>query len=171
MLSIYVGKAGGIGPAREIAEFAESAGLACTIGSNLEMGIGSAAMIHLALATRGITADTYACDIIGPLFYEDDVLGRAAAAETRRGAGRRKDRGWASSSTTRKSSGTASGETARRVHPSTRSIRSSCGPSHRARRHALAKSTQSYFQSPGMRANRQQCVGTPSGPRRTTPRL
>ena len=74
VFSIYVGKAGGIAPAREIARFAESAGLACTIGSNLEMGIGSAAMIHLAIATRGITAETYACDIIGPLYYEDDVL-------------------------------------------------------------------------------------------------
>jgi muconate cycloisomerase len=74
VFSIYVGKAGGIGPAREIAAFAESAGLACTIGSNLEMGIGSAAMIHLGIATRGITAETYFCDIIGPLFYEDDVI-------------------------------------------------------------------------------------------------
>ena len=74
VLSIYVGKAGGIAPAREIADFAASAGLSCTIGSNLEMGIGSAAMIHLAVATRGITAEAYACDIIGPFYYEDDVL-------------------------------------------------------------------------------------------------
>jgi L-alanine-DL-glutamate epimerase-like enolase superfamily enzyme len=44
----------GIGAAREIANFAELAGLSCTIGSNLEMGVGSAAMIHLAIATRGI---------------------------------------------------------------------------------------------------------------------
>jgi muconate cycloisomerase len=74
-LSIYVGKAGGIGPAREIARFAGSVGLSCTIGSNLELGIGSAAMTHLALASSGVTAETYACDIIGPLFYEDDILG------------------------------------------------------------------------------------------------
>ncbi len=74
VFSIYVGKAGGIGPAREIADFAQSTGLSCTIGSNLEMGIGSAAMIHLAIATRGVTAETYACDIIGPLYYEDDVI-------------------------------------------------------------------------------------------------
>lgn len=74
VFSIYVGKAGGIGPAREIAAFAQSAGLTCTIGSNLEMGVGSAAMIHLALATRGVDADRFPCDIIGPLFYEDDVL-------------------------------------------------------------------------------------------------
>jgi L-alanine-DL-glutamate epimerase-like enolase superfamily enzyme len=73
VFSIYVGKAGGIGPARAIAEFAQSVGIKCTIGSNLELGVGSAAMIHLALSA-GIDADTYPCDIIGPLFYEDDVL-------------------------------------------------------------------------------------------------
>ncbi|MDB6125920.1 MAG: Mandelate racemase/muconate lactonizing protein [Pedosphaera sp.] len=74
VFSIYVGKAGGIGPARKIAEFAESTGLKCTVGSNLELGVGSAAMIHLATATRGIDAETYPCDIIGPMFYEDDML-------------------------------------------------------------------------------------------------
>jgi muconate cycloisomerase len=74
VFSIYVGKAGGIGPAREIAAFAQAAGIACTIGSNLELGVGSAAMIHLALSAPGIDADAYPCDIIGPMFYEDDVL-------------------------------------------------------------------------------------------------
>jgi muconate cycloisomerase len=89
VLSIYVGKAGGIGPARRIAEFALSAGLKCTLGSNLELGVGSAAMTHLALATRSITAEEFPCDIIGPFFYEDDIVreplpivpGRAAANE------------------------------------------------------------------------------------------
>jgi muconate cycloisomerase len=74
VFSIYVGKAGGLLPAREIAEFALSAGLKCTIGSNLELGVGSAAMIHFALATPGVDADCYPCDIIGPMFYEDDIL-------------------------------------------------------------------------------------------------
>jgi muconate cycloisomerase len=74
VFSIYIGKAGGIGPALKIAEFAHSVGLSCTIGSNLELGVGSAAMIHLALSAPAIDADTYPCDIIGPLFYEDDVL-------------------------------------------------------------------------------------------------
>src|SRR5207253_6813654 len=55
VFSIYIGKAGGIGPARAIADFALSEGIACTIGSNLELGIGSAAMLHLACAHRGIT--------------------------------------------------------------------------------------------------------------------
>ena len=74
VFSIYVGKAGGILPARRIAEYAASIGLRCTIGSNLEMGIGSAAMVHLGLATKAITAEQYACDIIGPLYYEDELL-------------------------------------------------------------------------------------------------
>ncbi|OGG56878.1 MAG: hypothetical protein A3F84_10840 [Candidatus Handelsmanbacteria bacterium RIFCSPLOWO2_12_FULL_64_10] len=73
VLSAYVGK-GGIGPARKVAAVAEAAGLTCTVGSNLELGVGSAAMIHLAMATPGIGAEEFPCDIIGPLFYEDDVL-------------------------------------------------------------------------------------------------
>ncbi|HVT29466.1 MAG TPA: mandelate racemase/muconate lactonizing enzyme family protein, partial [Lacipirellulaceae bacterium] len=66
VFSIYVGKAGGIGPARAIAEFAHSVGIKCTIGSNLELGVGSAAMVHLALSAPAIDADAYPCDIIGP---------------------------------------------------------------------------------------------------------
>src|SRR5581483_7839231 len=74
VFSIYVGKAGGIGPAKAIADFALERGIACTIGSNLELGVGSAAMLHLGLAHRGVTPDAYPCDIIGPLYYEDDIL-------------------------------------------------------------------------------------------------
>jgi muconate cycloisomerase len=74
VFSIYVGKAGGICPAFEIAKFAESVGIKCTIGSNLELGVGSAAMIHLALCAPAMDPDNYPCDIIGPLFYEDEVL-------------------------------------------------------------------------------------------------
>lgn len=74
VFSIYVGKAGGIAPAKKIAKFADSEGLKCTVGSNLESGVGSAAMIHLAMAARGIDAETFPCDIIGPFFYEHDLL-------------------------------------------------------------------------------------------------
>lgn len=73
VLSVYVGK-GGLGVARKIAAIAEAAGIVCTVGSNLELGIGSAAMIHLALATLAIDAEAFPCDIIGPLFYESDIL-------------------------------------------------------------------------------------------------
>jgi L-alanine-DL-glutamate epimerase-like enolase superfamily enzyme len=74
VFSVYVGKAGGIGPAKKIADFAVEQGIKCTIGSNLELGVGSAAMLHLGCAHRGITPDEYPCDIIGPFYYEDDIL-------------------------------------------------------------------------------------------------
>lgn len=74
VLSVYVGKGGGIGPARKIAAVAEAAGLTCTVGSNLELGVASAAMIHLAMATPGIGAEQFPCDILTPFFYDDDLL-------------------------------------------------------------------------------------------------
>jgi muconate cycloisomerase len=88
ILSVYVGK-GGIGQARKIAAVAEAAGITCTVGSNLELGVASAAMIHLAMATPGIGAEEFPCDIIGPYYYDTDLLaeplslsnGRALAPE------------------------------------------------------------------------------------------
>ena len=73
VFSIYIGKAAGIGGARQIAAVADAAGLRSTVGSNLEMGIGTAAMIHFAMAAQGI-GEEFPCDIIGPLFYTDDLL-------------------------------------------------------------------------------------------------
>lgn len=73
ILSVYVGK-GGIGPARKIAAVAEAAGIVCTIGSNLEMGIATAAMIHLGIATPGVAAEAFPCDIIGPFYYDGHFL-------------------------------------------------------------------------------------------------
>jgi muconate cycloisomerase len=86
VFSIYVGKGGGIGPGRKVAAVAEAAGLTCTVGSNLELGIASAAMIHLAMASPGIGAEEFPCDILGPFFYEADMLAeplpiRAGAAQ------------------------------------------------------------------------------------------
>ena len=169
VFSIYIGKAGGIGPARAIAEFAQSVGIKCTIGSNLELGVGSAAMIHLALSAPGIDADTYPCDIIGPLFYEDDVLaeplpiyGGSAQVHDRPGLG-------VELSTRQVEKYRVRNVNASSTHA--RSIFNNCGPSNRDLRQALRKSIQSYFQSPGMRAKRLHVVGVPSAPRRNTPRL
>src|SRR5258708_36111275 len=84
ILSIYVGKGGGIGPARKMAAVAEAAGLTCPVGSNLELGVASAAMTHLATATIGVGAEEFPCDILGPLAYEHDLL--AQPIEFRDGA-------------------------------------------------------------------------------------
>jgi L-alanine-DL-glutamate epimerase-like enolase superfamily enzyme len=74
VFSLYVGKGGGIAGAREMAAVAQSAGLTCTVGSNLEFGVASAAMIHLALATQAVEPERMPCDIIGPLYYGTDLL-------------------------------------------------------------------------------------------------
>ena len=66
-------KSAGIARARQTAAVAEAAGLVCTVGSNLEMGVGSAAMIHFAMATHAV-ADEFPCDIIGPFYYDTNLL-------------------------------------------------------------------------------------------------
>lgn len=74
VLSIYVGMGGGIREAASVAAVAGAAGLACTIGSNLELGIAQAAMIHLGLALPAIKPERIPCDIISRFFYEGDIV-------------------------------------------------------------------------------------------------
>jgi L-alanine-DL-glutamate epimerase-like enolase superfamily enzyme len=76
VISIYPGKNGGIAASIEIAHLAQAAGIACHVGSNLELGIGSAAMLHLACATAAIDSATYPADILGPHYHEADLLAR-----------------------------------------------------------------------------------------------
>ena len=74
VISVYPGKNGGILASIEIAHVAQAAGLSCHIGSNLELGIASAAMLHLAAATPAIDSQTYPADILGPNYHETDLL-------------------------------------------------------------------------------------------------
>jgi L-alanine-DL-glutamate epimerase-like enolase superfamily enzyme len=75
LLSIYVGKGGGLGTARKMAAVAEAAGLTCVVGSNLELGIASAAMAHLAISSRAFQPEEIPCDIVGGAFgYENDIV-------------------------------------------------------------------------------------------------
>ncbi len=74
VISVYPGKNGGIAGSIEIAHLAEAAGITCHVGSNLELGIGSAAMLHLAAAVPNIDSATYPADILGPHYHEADLL-------------------------------------------------------------------------------------------------
>jgi L-alanine-DL-glutamate epimerase-like enolase superfamily enzyme len=74
IVGVYPGKNGGIIPALEIIAASKSAGLACLMGSNLELGVGSAAMLHLGVASANIQSEAYPADIIGPLYHEFDVI-------------------------------------------------------------------------------------------------
>ena len=74
LLSLYVGMAGGIGPAQRAAAVASAAGLGWTIGSNLELGVGMAAQTQLALAAPGLADDVAPCDVISPSYYPSVLL-------------------------------------------------------------------------------------------------
>ncbi len=69
IISIYPGKNGGMLRSMEIAQMLSTAGLRCTIGSNLEMDLGSAAMLHVAIAAPALDT-TVDHDIIGPIYYD-----------------------------------------------------------------------------------------------------
>lgn len=74
VLSVYPGKHGGIAGTVEIAHVAKAAGLTCHLGSNLELGVGTAAMLHVAAALPTIASEVYPADAIGPLYHEADLL-------------------------------------------------------------------------------------------------
>lgn len=74
ILSCYPGKHGGIGATLDIAGVARGAGIVCSIGSNMELGVGTAAMLHVAAACPTIDSETYPADILGPLYHESDLL-------------------------------------------------------------------------------------------------
>lgn len=74
IFSIYPGKHAGIGATSDIVAIARAAGLHCTIGSNLELGVGTAAMLHVAAAFPEVAVDTFPADTIGPLYHESDLL-------------------------------------------------------------------------------------------------
>jgi muconate cycloisomerase len=74
VLSVYPGKHGGIAATVEILAVAKAAGLRCTIGSNLELGIGTAAMLQVAAAFPEIDCETFPADTIGPFYHETDLL-------------------------------------------------------------------------------------------------
>jgi muconate cycloisomerase len=63
--------AGGIYRAKKLLALAEAAGIACLLGSTVELGVGTAAQLHLAASSAVVT---YPSDLIGPAMYVDDYL-------------------------------------------------------------------------------------------------
>jgi muconate cycloisomerase len=76
ILSVYPGKHGGIAGTAEIVAVAKAAGLRCTIGSNLELGIGTAAMLHVAAAFPEVDCDRFPADTIGPIYHDGEIIAR-----------------------------------------------------------------------------------------------
>jgi L-alanine-DL-glutamate epimerase-like enolase superfamily enzyme len=73
-VNIYIGKAGGIWPALEASQVAKAAGLGATMGSNLELGVGHAAILQVLCVSTGFDLETYAPDVAAPLYYAADVV-------------------------------------------------------------------------------------------------
>ena len=81
-VSLYVGKSGGLRHLVTSAAMAAHFGLDVVIGSNAELGIGSAAMLHAAAACPRL-GDTPS-DIIGHHFYTEDILAEPLDIDGRR---------------------------------------------------------------------------------------
>jgi muconate cycloisomerase len=73
VLSLYPGKHGGIRATQHLAKMAEAAGLPCTIGSNLEREVATAAMAHVTVCTANLQCERFPGDLIGPLYYEQSL--------------------------------------------------------------------------------------------------
>ncbi len=73
VISVYPGKNGGIRKSKAIVDLAASAGVACSIGSNLEWDVATAAMGHLVLACPNMQVEKYPGDVLGPDYHEFSI--------------------------------------------------------------------------------------------------
>lgn len=74
VISVYPGKNGGIAKSKRIVDYAAQHGVACSIGSNLELDIASAAMCHLVVACPNMNVERYPGDIMGPDYHAVSVV-------------------------------------------------------------------------------------------------
>lgn len=74
VISVYPGKNGGIGRSKQIVEFAGKNGIACSIGSNLEWDVGTAAMAHLVVGCPNMQVEKFPGDMLGPEYHEVRVV-------------------------------------------------------------------------------------------------
>jgi muconate cycloisomerase len=71
IINVYVSEAGGLRNAARIFAMAENAGIACTIGSMPELGIGTAAAMHLAVAMPELLDPS---DVCGVLYSKETLI-------------------------------------------------------------------------------------------------
>lgn len=73
VLSLYPSKHGGIRQTQQIAKIAEAAGIVCTIGSNLEREVATAAMAHVTTCTANLQCERFPGDLIGPIYFTEPL--------------------------------------------------------------------------------------------------
>ncbi len=74
VLNVYPGKQGGLSRAQRMIELAAANNVACTIGSNLEWDVATAAMGHLIVACPNMQVDRYPGDALGPAYHEFSIV-------------------------------------------------------------------------------------------------
>ena len=73
VISLYPGKNGGISRTKQIVDFCAGHNVACSIGSNLELDVATAAMCHTVIACKNMQVETYPGDILGPEYHEFSI--------------------------------------------------------------------------------------------------
>ena len=81
VISVYPGKHGGIRKARQIIDFAAANGVPCSIGSNLELDVATAAMAHLVVASPNMQIEKYPGDLLGADYHEIRVAKNPVSIE------------------------------------------------------------------------------------------
>lgn len=74
VISVYPGKNGGLRKSLRIVDLAAEHGVACSIGSNLEFDIASAAMCHLVRAHANMQVERFPGDIMGPDYHTARIV-------------------------------------------------------------------------------------------------
>lgn len=74
VINVYPGKQGGLARAQRMVKFAAAHGVACTIGSNLEWDVGTAAMGHLIVACPNMQVERYPGDALGPSYHQFSIV-------------------------------------------------------------------------------------------------
>ncbi len=74
VLSVYPGKNGGLIPALQIATLAAQHEVPCSVGSNLELDVATAAMAHLVAACPNLQVERFPGDVLGPEYHEFPVV-------------------------------------------------------------------------------------------------
>lgn len=70
MLNVYVAESGGLTNASLIFRMAESVGIPCVIGAMPELGVGTAAAVHLGVAMSNLSDP---CDACGVIYHTVDI--------------------------------------------------------------------------------------------------
>jgi muconate cycloisomerase len=81
VISVYPGKQGGIRKAKQIVDFAAAHAVACSIGSNLELDVATAAMAHLVVACPNMQVEKYPGDMLGADYHEERVVKQPIAID------------------------------------------------------------------------------------------